>query len=626
MVGIKSRRAIVEVQSLLARGALGHLSDARILEQFCLHRSDAEVAFETLVRRHGPSVLRICRRVLGDRGEADDAFQATFLVLARRARSLHPQDSVGPWLQSVARRIAMKARTAAIRRRIHEQRSAVPIVSLQDTARFDLSEPLREAVDRLPDHLCAPIVLCYFERMSYKSAALALGLPEATIRGRLAKARDRLRQRLSRDLELDISNSPRSESCSIAPVPPPLLDATTRSAIAFSNPLTAKKAITPSVLRMAEGALTMMSVTRVLRLIAATLVATAGLAFAGLQAQVQPAPQAPAKTLPAVPNREPSQDMLIVADAIQTKAKDNQVLVDGPGTMSLWVDRNFMSATLTDSPDESGRETTLLRISWTQGMQLIARTADAAGPHSCEARFRGKVTAQLSDGSIVCEDWMRICTTLPVPLERIQLAMKPPASDTLSHHPRTRIARVDACRNVVVIGHMIDPDRHAISNRQRVLADEMLSYDRKSGEYRVSGKGEFHCSLPAQDAKKRAADGPLAPLSHVGISFSTGMTACWSLEREATSGGRVMEFFGDVKVASTDQGDSQSKPKPNEHPKSDFFLNAQSFRLNVDGLSRSGELSSDCPIRIEATGEVYIRQGNLGIGPIPALRTYSPEK
>jgi RNA polymerase sigma factor (sigma-70 family) len=624
MVGMKSRRVIGQIQGLLARGTFGHLSDAQILEQFCRQQSDADVAFETLVQRHGPFVLRTCRRVLGHRAEADDAFQATFLVLARRAGSLQAQDSIGPWLKGVARRIAMKARAAAIRRRIHEQRSAVPIVFDTESERFDLSEPVREAVDGLPEHLRAPIVLCYFERMTYRSAARALGLQEATVRGRLVKARDLLRQRLTRDFEADSPTSQVPESRSMAPaIPLPLLDATTRSALAFSRPTSAKAAITPSVLRMAEGALTMLSVTRFMRLLAGTLVCTAGLAFAGLQAQVQTAPQESAKTLPADQSREPSQDILIVADSIQTKAKDNQVLVDGPGTMSLWVDRNFMSAKLADSPDESGRETTLLRISWTQGMQLIARTADGAGPHYCVARFRGKVTAQLSDRSIVCEDWMRICTTLPVPLERIQLAMKPPASDTLAHHPRTRIARVDAYRKVVVIGHMIDPDRHAIANRQRLLADEMLSCDRNTGEYRVSGKGEFACSLPTHDAKKGAADGPLAPLSHVGISFNTGMTAGWSLEREATSGARVLEFSGDVKCVSTDPSNTQSKLKPGEQPKPVCFVNTQTLRLTVYALSRSEKLGY--PARVEADGAALCRQGDLSIGPGPAIWLDLPE-
>ncbi len=354
MVGMKSRQVIGQVQGLLARGALGHLTDAQILEHFCLHRSDADLAFETLILRHGPSVLRICRGLLGDRGEADDAFQATFLVLARRAGSLHPRDSVGPWLLGVARRIAMKARTAAIRRRFHERRSAVPVIFDPATTRFEINEPLREAVDRLPEQLRAPIVLCYFERMSYKSAAATLGIPEATVRGRLVKARDLLRQRLSADFDASSLTGRSSESCSTGhAIPLPLLDATTRAAIAFSNRVSVTTVLTPSVLRMAEGALTMLSMTRFMRFMAATLVAIAGVTFAGLQAQVQPTSEVPAKTFLADPIREPSHEILIVADSIQTKAKDNQVLVDGPGTMSLWVEREFLSGKLEDSPKGS---------------------------------------------------------------------------------------------------------------------------------------------------------------------------------------------------------------------------------------------------------------------------------
>ena len=186
----------------------------------------------------------------------------------------------------------MKARTAAIRRRSHERRSAVPVIFDPGTTRFDFDEPLREAVDRLPEHLRSPIVLCYFERMSYKSAALTLGLPEATVRGRLVKARDLLRRRLSADFEASSHKGRGTESCSTGPaVPLPLLEITTRSAMAFSNPVCVKTVLTPSVLKMAEGALTMLSVTRFVRFMVATVVAIAGVAFAGLQAQVQPAPK-----------------------------------------------------------------------------------------------------------------------------------------------------------------------------------------------------------------------------------------------------------------------------------------------------------------------------------------------
>ena len=127
MVGTGSHRAAARVHRLFDHGALGHLTDDRLLDLF-RRNCDANAAFEVLVLHHGPTILRTCRRILGDAGQADDAFQATFLVLARRAGSVRPTNSLSPWLQGVARRIAMKARTAAIRRRFHERRSAAPVV------------------------------------------------------------------------------------------------------------------------------------------------------------------------------------------------------------------------------------------------------------------------------------------------------------------------------------------------------------------------------------------------------------------------------------------------------------------------------------------------------------------
>ena len=611
MVGMKSRRVIGQVQDLLARGAFGHLSDAQILELFCRRQHDAEVAFETLVRRHGPSVLRTCRRVLGNRSEAEDAFQATFLVLARRAGSLHPRDSVGPWLLGVARRIAMKARTAAIRRRFHEQRSAAPIILDLDTARLENHELLRVAIDQLPEHLRAPIVLCYFERMSYKSAALALGLPEATIRGRLVKARELLKERLSRDLEPDSSTSPRSESCSIAaPVPLPLLDATTRSAIAFSNPVTAKTAITPSVLRMAEGALAMLSVTRFMRPVAATLVATAGLAFAGLQAQVQPASHTPAKTLAADPIREPSHEILIVADSIQTKAKDNQVLVDGPGTMSLWVDRDFLSGKLEDSPKGSRPESVLLKVSWTNRMEFLARTTGAGGQPVCEARLQGKVTAQCGDDSIACEESMIVRTTDPVPLERIQLAMKAPASDTLARRPRTRIAWIQARRKVVVIGRIIDPDSHATVNRQRLLAEETMSYDRRTGEYRVSGRGLLQLDVPVAKASN-PTDGGTPLFEQTEISFHTGMKTFWSFDIEAKLVRHFLELTGGVVIRQPANSSTRRPAKQVGDRQLHGYMTADGLRLVVEEVPRSEGVSNAYRVRVTAEGKVKVVDGEI---------------
>jgi RNA polymerase sigma factor (sigma-70 family) len=611
MVGMKSRRVINQVQGLLVRGALGHLSDAQILDQFCLHRSDADLAFETLVLRHGPSVLHTCRRVLNDHGDAEDAFQATFLVLARRAGSLHPQDSVGPWLLGVARRIAMKARTAAIRRRFHEQRSAVPVIFDPATTRFDVHEPLRQAVDRLPEHLRAPIVLCYLERMSYKSAAEALALPEATVRGRLVKARDLLRQRLSHELEADCPSGRVLESSSKAPtIPLPLLDATTRSAVAFSNPVPGKTVVTPSVLRMAEGALTMLSATRFMRLMAATLVAIAGAAFAGLQAQVQPAPDVPAKALPAEPIREPPHEILIVADSIQTKAKDNQVLADGPGKMSLWVDREFLSGKLEDSPKDSREEPVLLMISWTQRMQLLARTTGAGGQPVCVVRFQGKVAARCGDRSITCEESMIVRTAQPVPLERIQLAMKTPASDTLARHSRTKIAGIDARRKVVVVGSIVDLDSKATVNRQRLIAEKTLSYDRRTGEFRVSGKGRIQLNAPAPEASK-PDERQITPFEQTEISFNTGMQTFWMFEKnEAWLARHVLTITGYVTIKRPANSDTRSPVKPGSDRQFHGYMTADGLRLVVEEVPSSDGAPNRYRVRVTAEGKVKFVNGD----------------
>ena len=121
----RSALALRHVRALFEVGAVGGQSDLRLLHQFSTgHREAAEAAFAALVERHGPMVLRVCRGVLGDSHDVHDAFQATFLVLVRKADSLWIRDSLGPWLHSVAVRVANKARVASARRKVHERRGA----------------------------------------------------------------------------------------------------------------------------------------------------------------------------------------------------------------------------------------------------------------------------------------------------------------------------------------------------------------------------------------------------------------------------------------------------------------------------------------------------------------------
>jgi RNA polymerase sigma factor (sigma-70 family) len=197
------------LSALFQVGTAAGLSDRVLLERFA-ERQDAsdaaaEVAFAALVERHGPMVLRVCRAVLGDRHEAEDAFQATFLVLAGRARSIRRGDSVGPWLHGAALRVANRARWRAARRRHHERRHAEMNASTgagesrsDHRSIDDVDRVLHEEIGRLPEKYRRPVVLCYLEGLTHDQAADRLDWPVGTVRRRLAGARDRLRGRLSR--------------------------------------------------------------------------------------------------------------------------------------------------------------------------------------------------------------------------------------------------------------------------------------------------------------------------------------------------------------------------------------------------------------------------------------------
>ena len=192
-----------QIHRLWDLGTFAGLTDAQLLARFAgRHEDGAELAFEALVERHGPMVFRVCRGVLRDEHAAEDAFQATFLVLARKARSLWVKDSLASWLHGVAHRVAARARSDAARRRRHEQQLAEargPACEVMpDHPRSEAWAILSEEIARLPETYRAPVVLCYLEAMSYQAAAASLGVTEDTVRGRLARARERLRKSLAR--------------------------------------------------------------------------------------------------------------------------------------------------------------------------------------------------------------------------------------------------------------------------------------------------------------------------------------------------------------------------------------------------------------------------------------------
>ncbi len=172
-------------------------SDGELLRRYVA--TGAEGEFTELLRRHGPLVWSVCRRVLGDAHAAEDVFQATFLQLARKAGTLRRDGSLAGWLHTVATRLARRALRAEQRRR---RRERVHVLShppsADDLTWRELRQMLDAEIARLPEAYRQPLILCYLENRSQIEAAHRLGLPQAVLRGRLERGRQKLRQRLEK--------------------------------------------------------------------------------------------------------------------------------------------------------------------------------------------------------------------------------------------------------------------------------------------------------------------------------------------------------------------------------------------------------------------------------------------
>ena len=188
--------------------------DEQLLHRF-VQQGD-QSAFAALVQRHGPLVLGVCRSVLRHEQDAEDAFQATFLTLARSAASIRRPAALACWLHSVAARVACKARTAATRRRLRESRAVerAHADEFGEVSWRELRGIFHEELGRLPEKLRAPLLLCYWEGKMQDEAAVLLGCPLGTLKERLGRARQLLRRSLLRGAWL--RPPPCSQRCSAA--------------------------------------------------------------------------------------------------------------------------------------------------------------------------------------------------------------------------------------------------------------------------------------------------------------------------------------------------------------------------------------------------------------------------
>jgi RNA polymerase sigma factor (sigma-70 family) len=309
MISRKLEQVLTRLRAVAA-GGNGGVSDAHLLDRF-LSGGD-EAAFELLVRRHERLVFGVCRRVLGQVHDAEDAFQATFLVLARKAASIAHGGAVASWLYKVAYRVALAARTDRTRRGHREK----PLDAAADLAaaaeatspaeQADLRILLDEELSQMPERFRSVAVLCYLEGKTVEEAARQLGCPRGTVASRLVRARARLRDGLTRRgvaVSAGMAAVALAQARAAAGPPEPLIPATVRAAKLYGSATAASAgAVSPRVAALTEGALRAMSYMK-LKLGAAAAMFLAVLLSAGwvadrMRASAAGEPPAPASTRP----------------------------------------------------------------------------------------------------------------------------------------------------------------------------------------------------------------------------------------------------------------------------------------------------------------------------------------
>ena len=294
---------LADLGTLFSEGCATSLSERKLLDRF-LSNGD-EAAFEAILRRHGPMVLGVCRRRLSDPRDVDDAFQATFLILVERGRTLRDRDILGSWLHRVAQRVATRARSDARRRREFEGRSVVirgqdrQIAPSGAAEAADLRAILDEELARLTEKYRTPLILCELEGRTHEQAAAEIRCPVGTVKSRLSRAREQLRSRLERR-GLSAMAGLSFEAFSTEQIPSVLTEATLRAA---TRVVAGNGAPALAVAKLMEYASrsAMMTLPKFFAtvLTAAVLVSTA----AGVHARSSPGGQVPApavvKTAPA---------------------------------------------------------------------------------------------------------------------------------------------------------------------------------------------------------------------------------------------------------------------------------------------------------------------------------------
>jgi RNA polymerase sigma factor (sigma-70 family) len=291
---------IRELTRDMAAEALGDRSDAQLIERALA--GGCEAALEAVVRRHGPMVYRVCWRVLQQDQDAEDTFQATFLVLAQNLRKLRKHNSLASWLHGIARRLALKARAQAATRRRHEAEASLSRPVPPDEATWrELRLVLDAELEGLPEKWRLPLILCYLESRTQDEAAAALGWSKNTLRRRLEEAREALARRLARRGvgPAALSAVLLSDCGALAAPPRGLVAATVKAAVDVASGRSAVSA-GPGAVALARGAGVATSLTRVHLAVALALTLASAAAVAGVWASSD-RPEAPPPREKALP-------------------------------------------------------------------------------------------------------------------------------------------------------------------------------------------------------------------------------------------------------------------------------------------------------------------------------------
>ena len=293
-----------DLRTMFESGMAAGLTDDQLLRTYLERRGEAEAAFAALVDRHGPMVWGVCRRALGTAQDAEDAFQATFLILARRADAIRTDDPIGGWLHGVASRVAARVRADGLRRRAREARAASgrPTSDAPDPDRDERLAALDEELARLPEKYRSPMVLCHLDGLTYAGAADRLGCSPVAVKGRLARGLELLRARLGR----------RGLSLPIPAVGGPILPLPGLAVPPAVAKLATSAAASAAAVVLAKGVLRAMFMTRLIQGLA-VLAPTLALAGAWL-APTRPEPPEPRRPPPvlAVDEPQPGRGSIVV--------------------------------------------------------------------------------------------------------------------------------------------------------------------------------------------------------------------------------------------------------------------------------------------------------------------------